>query len=170
MYERCTTNAQTEPVVRAAGGHHKIPFFSPLQLSPFLLVSFPNHHLPREAAANAASTRCPKAALYRRSTDMIWWQAAAGLKHTWAIPSCLPMGKDASIWCRVDSSHIWFSFCCNPNQPLIFFPELTWKQGSAKIKQLVSISSLLNWLRAAASCYKQCLGNKYLCFQLSCLQ
>lgn len=178
MYEPCTTNAQTELVVRTAGGHQEIPFFSPLQLSPALLISLPSHHLPREAAVKAARThcppsRCPKAAVYRRSNNIIWRQATAGLKHVWAIPNCLPTGKDANIWCWVNSSHICFSFGCNPSQPLILFPELTWKQASAKIKQLVLISSLLSWLyllRAAVSRDKQCLGNEYLCLQLCCLQ
>lgn len=127
----------------------------------------------RSRHALPAARRCQKPAVYRTSKDIIWWQEAAGLKHVWAIPNHLPVGKDANIWCQVGSSQICFSFGCNPSQPLIFFPELTWKQASAKIKQLVSISSLLNWLyllRAAVSCYKQCLGNKYLCFQLSCLQ
>lgn len=59
MYESCTTNTQTERVVRTAGGYQEIPFYSPLQPSPSLLVSFPSHHLPREAAASAAGTHCP---------------------------------------------------------------------------------------------------------------
>jgi len=58
MYEPRTTNIQMELVVRTVGGHHKIPFFSPLQVSPSLLVSLPSRPLPHEAAANAAGTRC----------------------------------------------------------------------------------------------------------------
>lgn len=169
MYEPRTTNAQTEPVVRAAGGHHKIPFFSlssspPSSSSPFPTITSPAKPQRTQPAHAAQKLLCTEGQL-----TLFGDKQMLGLS-TRAIPSCLPMGKDASIWCGVDSSHICFSFCCNPSQPLIFFPELTWKQGSAKIKQLVSISPLLSWLRAAASCYKQCLGNKYLCFQPSCLQ
>lgn len=83
-----TTNTRTKHVVRAAGATTKFPS-SPL--SPSILVSPPSHHLPHEAAVNAASTGCP---LHSCAWKLLYaggQTASFGDKHGWAVHSCLPM-------------------------------------------------------------------------------
>lgn len=145
-------------------GHHRIPFFPTLSL-PSCVPSQPSP--PTGGYSEHSQYSCAWKLLYTGG------QTSFGDKHRWAVHSCLPTEKNVNIWCWGDSSHICFSFSCNLRQPSVLFPELSWILAEAKMKQLVSISSLLMWLyllRAAASSSKQHPGNKYLCFQASCLQ